>query len=308
MTSRFVRGAMILALLPMLGTARAAAQSTTANSAAPSAAAPARPSVFDNLDFFVGPDGSKQPQDLGINANMGIRFSGNIGVPLARRAHVGMQVGVAFNASDAAVHVLDQIDGTSSRRQTFLTIGVFQRTDRRLSWGLAYDASREAYFDHFHLSQWRGEASLGVTKSDELGAWFTKGVKGDDGSIAGTAVRLDAIGQVNFFTRHTWANAAKTAVWVGVAGGHDDVVFVFPENPRDKHVLVYGAELYVPLSERFAITGSANLLTPAATGTVDAFLGVAFYPKRGAMRATHSAFAPMMAVANNPTFSVNLKR
>ena len=110
-------------------------------------------------------------------------------------------------------------------------------------------------------------------------------------------------------TPSSYAGATQpTSCSAARPGGHDDVVFVFPANPRDSHVLVYGAELYMPLSDKFAVTGSANLVTPAATGTVDAFLGVAFYPKKGAMRASHNRFAPMMAVANNPTFSVNLKR
>jgi hypothetical protein len=84
------------------------------------------------------------------------------------------------------------------------------------------------------------------------------------------------------------------------APGHDDVVWVLPANPRDRHVLVYGAELRMPLSERFAITGAANFLTPTATGTVDAFLGVAFYPGRSAMRQDRNAYAPIAASQTIP--------
>src|SRR4029077_17882474 len=77
-------------------------------------------SVFDNLSLFVGPDGSKQPQDLGINANMGIRFSANWGFSLSEPLKLGAQVGVGSNISDNAVHVLDQIQGTTRRTQTFV--------------------------------------------------------------------------------------------------------------------------------------------------------------------------------------------
>lgn len=264
---------------------------------------------LDNFDLFVGPDGSKQPQDLGINAHMGLRVSGNIGASVAKAARIGIQAGVGFNASDAAVHVLDQVDSATSRRtQTFFTVGMFQRTERRLSWGLAYDAVVVHYYDDFALSQVRGEIAFDVTKDDQIGAWFTKGTHGDDAVAAGTPVRLDAIGQINFFHRHYWANAARTSVWAGVAAGHDDVVFVFTPDPRNDYVAVFGAELFVPLSHRFAVTGSANLIQPAATGTVDAYLGVSWFPKNGAMRATRSTYAPIMAVANNPTFAVNLRR
>ncbi len=72
--------------------------------------------------------------------------------------------------------------------------------------------------------------------------------------------------------------------------------------------LVYGAELSIPLSERSTVTGSANLITPAATGTVDAFLGVSFFPKRSALRQAPDTFAPVHTVANNPTMAIDLRR
>ena len=48
------------------------------------------------------------------------------------RGRLGAQIGVATNLSDAAVHVLDQVEGTSRRTQTFLTFGVFQKNVARL--------------------------------------------------------------------------------------------------------------------------------------------------------------------------------
>jgi hypothetical protein len=83
---------------------------------------------------------------------------------------------------------------------------------------------------------------------------------------------------------------------------------VFPDNSRDENVFVYGAELSLPLSERFAVSGAANLVTPASTGTVDAYLGVTFYPGRSGMRAATNRFAPLIQVANNPEMAINLRR
>ena len=45
-------------------------------------------------------------------------------------------IGLGFNATDAAVHVPDQIEGTSNRTQTYITAGIFQRASDRFSWGL----------------------------------------------------------------------------------------------------------------------------------------------------------------------------
>jgi hypothetical protein len=72
-------------------------------------------------------------------------------------------------------------------------------------------------------------------------------------------------------------------------------------------VFVYGSELALPLSPRLEITGAANFITPTATGTVDAFLGVTFYPGKGGT-AARGSFAPLLGVANNPHFAVNLQR
>jgi hypothetical protein len=73
-------------------------------------------------------------------------------------------------------------------------------------------------------------------------------------------------------------------------------------------VFVYGADLHMPLNDRFAVTGAANFLTPTATGTVDAYLGIVFYPGHIAMHHAAQDFSPLLMVANNPTLSVNLKR
>ena len=59
-------------------------------------------------------------------------------------------------------------------------------------------------------------------------------------------------------------------MWLGVARGHHNVVWVFPDNSRTENVLVYGADLQLPLNDRFAVMGAANFLTPTSTGTVDA--------------------------------------
>ncbi|HKT81331.1 MAG TPA: DUF6666 family protein [Vicinamibacterales bacterium] len=287
----------------------ALAVATALGFSTPAAAqSPAKSSWFENFSLFVGPDGSKQPQDLGINANMGIRVSANWGVPVAESLGLGAQIGAAVNVSDAAVHVLDQIEGTSKRTQTFVTLGLNQRPTDRVTWGLAYDLLSQHYYDTATLGQIRGTGSYALRSADDLGVWFTKGVQDDTNLMADTSVYLKPITQFNVFEKHTWANASQTTVWLGVARSHGDVVWVFPENAESKNVLVYGAELAMPLSERFAVTGSANLITPASTGTVDAFLGVSFYPTKSALRQASNRFSPVHAVANNPSMAIDLTR
>jgi hypothetical protein len=280
---------------------------TAVDGHAQTAQAPAE-RIFENLSLFVGPDGSKQPQDLGINANMGIRFAANLGFPLFTGAKIGAQVGAAHNISDAAVHVLDQIEGTSGRTQTFLTAGVFRRAGGKVNWGVGYDLLFQRYYDDFRLGQLRGEIGYAVGESNEVGVWATRAAGSDSGVMGTTPVHLTPISQMNGFLRHTWASNARTNVWVGFANAHHNVVWVFEDNSKDDNVLVYGAELSVPLSERFSISGAANFVTPTATGTVDAYLGLTFFPGKSAIRSVRNVFAPFTSVANNPTFAVDLRR
>jgi hypothetical protein len=308
---RILLYAFALVMLVQFGMTSAAAQDVqaTGNAAAQTSAGNGiEKSIWQNLSLFAGLDGSKQPQDLGINANMGARFSANLGLPISKRLGLGAQLGVGQNVSDAAVHVLDQIEGTSSRTQTFVTLGVFRNSASIVSWGLAYDMLLQQYYDNFTLGQVRGFAGYHVTSVDEVGVWFTKSARGQSGKMGTADVRLDPVSQANGYFSRIWSAGARTRLWVGVASGHHNVVWVLPDNSRDHNVLVYGADLEVPLNERFALSGSANFLTPTATGTVDAFLGITFFPGKKADRRTRDSFAPPQGVANNPEFSVNMSR
>ncbi|MEZ5318791.1 MAG: DUF6666 family protein [Vicinamibacterales bacterium] len=256
------------------------------------------------VELFAGPDGSKQPQDLGVNAHMGLRLSADW---WRRRTAggLGIQAGIGLNLSDAAVHVLDQIGGPSRRTQLFVTAGVFQRRGR-VSWSAAWDHLRQAYYDTSNLDQVRAQVGIGVSESDEIGGWVSAGVRGADAVALDTPVRLDPIAQAVGYARRTWPTGGETTVWAGWAEGHDNVVLVFEDDTRSAPVFVYGAGVHLPLDDRFAIVGAANFITPAATGTVDAYLGVAFHPGGGARGGRASR--PFFSVANNPAFPINLKR
>jgi hypothetical protein len=255
--------------------------------------------------LFVGPDGSKQPQDLGINAHMGIRFGGDWSIRLAENAPL-LEAGIGVNMSDAAVHVLDQLGGPSRRTQLFLTVGASQHHGG-LVWALAYDHLRQAYYDTSHLAQLRGQFGFDLSGGNEAGVFVAKSLRGADARVLDQTVRLDPISSVNGYFRRAWAaTGGDTTLWAGVAAGHHNVVWVLPDNSRSENVFVYGADVHLPLDDRFAILGAANFLTPTSTGTVDAYLGVAFYPWKGAR--TGRMHRPVLTAANNPTFPVNMHR
>lgn len=265
-------------------------------------------SPFDGLSVFGGLDGSKQPQDLGVNANMGGRVSFNWGLPVVDEWGLGVQVGLGYGFSDNAVQVLNRLGINDGRDQLFNTLGIFQRTDWGLNWSFAHDYLWENYYDSFALGQWRGRAGYQITANDEIGAWGTIRDFGDSGTVLGTPVQVQAIQQINGFWKHLWSSGAWTSVWLGGAEQHGRFVLVLPDQPAVKHALVYGASLQVPLNDFLTIYGEANFITPASSGTVDAYLGISFYPGGGARNVLQKRYAPLLATASNPSFAVDLRR
>jgi hypothetical protein len=263
---------------------------------------------LDNLSFFGGLDGSKQPQDLGINANMGGRFSLNFGAPVVEDWGLGVQAGFAYSFADAAVQVLPRLEGTDERNQYYTTIGLFERTDFGLNVSAGYDFLWEDYYDRFQFGQWRGRVGYEVTDTDEAGVWFTKADRGDSGSVLGNPLHLRPISMCNFFWRHTWSSVGWTSLWLGFAEEHGRVVLVLPDDPPVKNAFVYGADLHLPLNNWVALFGEANFITPPDSGTVDAYLGIVIYPGGGANQAQRKRFTPLMPVAANTSMAIDMSR
>ncbi|MBL9125068.1 MAG: hypothetical protein JNG90_15630 [Planctomycetaceae bacterium] len=263
---------------------------------------------LDTLSVFLGLDGSKQPQDFGINAQFGGRTAVNWGAPLWRPWGLGFQIGTAIDATADAVQVVEQIQGSTGRTQNFTTVGVFQRTPVGVSWGLAYDFLYENYYDTFRLGQWRLNLGYDLTRQDTIGVWSALRGYGDDGFFGATPIRLVPITQTNMYYRHTWANAVQTTFWGGLANGHGQVNGVLGDQDFLHNPFVFGAELFVPLTDRLALFGQGNFITPSGSGTVDAYLGVVFYPRGGVRRMTPAPFAPLQTVAAPTNFAVDLRR
>jgi hypothetical protein len=262
----------------------------------------------DNLALYLGLNGSKGPEDLGINANFGFRTAVNWGLPVWQEYGLGVQVGSALNYSRTAVRVLRSVDGTRDRWENFSTGGVFQRAPCGINWGLVYDFVDERYYSSLTLGQWRGQVGYNLTDNDEVGAWGAWREHSDAAAVAGEAFSLEPILQGNLFWRHTWPNEAVTRIWVGVAEEHGRFLLVAPGESPVHHPVVFGADIYVPLNDYISLYGEANFITPNDSGTVTAFFGFAFYPGGGAKAASRSRFAPYLPLANNPSFAIDLRQ
>ncbi len=162
---------------------------------------------------------------------------------------------------------------------------------------------------NFNLVKWRARVSYDLTEDDTIGVTSMFRSYDDSGTFGtSTAVTLKPIDQSNLFWRHFWNTVAQTTFWTGFAQGHgEDNIVTGPSASKDEQ-FVFGADVLMPLTSRLAIYGETNMMMPADTATVDAFLGVQWYPNGGVMRARRGAYSPLMSVASPTTFSVDLSR
>jgi hypothetical protein len=269
---------------------------------------PVRPlsTWFENMSLFFGVDGSKEPADLGVNANFGYRFAFSWGLPVFEETGIGVQVGTAVNYSQNALRILPFIDGTVDRWQSFTTVGLFQRMTNGLRWGLVYDFRFDDYYDRYGAGQWRAQLGFEANANNEFGFWATIRDHGDGAAIGPLSFSVEPISQWNFYWRHVWTNEIVTRLWIGLASEHSRFDILLPGQPQVNHPFTFGGDFYVPLSDYLALFGEAHFITPNDTGTITATLGIALYP--GSARGTaRNRFAPLLPVANNTTFALDVR-
>lgn len=68
-------------------------------------------------------DGSKQPQDFGVNANLGGQAAINTAFPVFESLGIGIQAGTSIVASSNAVRVYELLGEETGRTQSFTTLG-----------------------------------------------------------------------------------------------------------------------------------------------------------------------------------------
>lgn len=262
------------------------------------------------VNVFVGLDGSKQPQDLGVNANLGVRAAVDTAVLVREGGAFGVQAGVAVNAARNAVAVLPALDGTDDRVQGFATAGLYHQDVDGWSAGLVVDVLESSYYDEFRLAQARGLVARRCGAADWFGVWGAVGIEDDAARFGETVVQLEVLDQVALLWRRLWSSGVRTTVWAGAAEAHDEVVYVFDAETdgRTGTAFTYGASLWAPLNAAWAIVGEAHFVSPADSGTVDATLGVAWFPGDRARPSGVDPRMPLLPVANNATFAVNLAR
>lgn len=264
-------------------------------------------SLFDEFTALVAFDGSKQPQDFGVNANAGLQGSVNWGLPLLPTWGIGMQLGTNYTATENAVRVYELLGETTTRHQSFTTIGFFQRLENGFAWGGVYDFLYEDSYDNFALGQWRLRGSYRFSSQREVGVTANLRSNSDSGVWgAATPVTLKSINQGSMYYRKFWTTGAQTTIWGGLADRHSEDNVVTGQSPAQHNSFLFGADVLMPLNSNWAIYGEANMITPFDTGTVDAFLGIQWYPTSRSFSARRGWFSPLFSTASPVSFAVDL--
>tara|TARA_R110002073_G_scaffold8027_18_gene44856 strand:- start:22449 stop:23423 length:975 start_codon:yes stop_codon:yes gene_type:complete len=262
-------------------------------------------SPLEQLSFLAAIDGSKQPQDYGVNADLGMRFRANYAAPLVESYGLGFQVGSAVNWTDNAVRVFELMGEDSTRFQNHTTVGIFQRVSY-WGWGVVYDHLYQDGFDATMLGQLRGQLSINVSDSTQVGLMGRFRAFDDIAEFNGSTVTLRSINQGSIYVRQFFETGVQLTGWFGAVDAHGESNGAFGSSPARNESFVFGADFVAPLNSSLALYGETNLVTPADTGTVDAFFGMVWYPFTNAKYAHRKQYAPMFSVAAPTSFSVDL--
>jgi len=298
--------------------------------------------LFRDLSLFGGAHAFKGPLDSGINANFGlhegVNYSGPLGDPWGGGFQIGFQAvhsnfrGYArriYDGSLAGAPVSEPpldvppngawaqhsfIVTNGDRDQLFFTAGLFRRAPMGgLQWGVVFDLMHDAYYYTADLKQIRAELSLVWPGWREIGFWGAFGVGNERVTDQFTYRRqdtqqeatyqldftLEPTDQFNFFYRQYFSNGGEGRLWIGFTGNTD---------------LLFGGDLWIPLSEHFALENSFNILFPKETGEAthrehawSVMIQLVWYPGRSARASQCNIFRPLFGVADNTSFMMDRK-
>ena len=260
---------------------------------------------LEQLSFLAAIDGAKQPQDYGVNADLGVRLRSQYAAALNEEIGLGFQIGSAVTWTDNAVRVFELIGEDTNRFQNYTTVGLFQRAGR-WGWGGVFDHLYQNGFDDSSLGQYRGRISYELTKNTQIGLTGRLRAFDDKAEFLDTEVTLRSINQGSIYIRHFFETGVQSTWWLGLVDEHGESNAVLGPAPARNNAFVVGADFVAPLNDSFALYGEMNLITPADTGTVDAFFGIAYYPFANARVAHRSRWTPMLPTAASTSFSVDL--
>lgn len=253
--------------------------------------------------FFAGTHSFAGPVDQGRNGNFGFNEGVNFAGPLLPFYGIGFQIGARFAHSNlSGDRVLDAVERTSTRDQSFITAGVYHRAcGGGLQGGIVYDWLTDNYYQDNSLGQMRGELSWVFPRGHEFGFWGAAGTKDDQelvGVQTGRPELFEPVHQYALFYRRTLPIGGQGRLWGGGTSDSDGIV---------------GADFRVPISNRVDFVGGFNYLSPEeGSGNQGAqqeswgiTLNIHWYPGRFRDGNHNTAYRALMDVSDNRYFMID---
>ncbi|MCE9525034.1 MAG: hypothetical protein K8R36_03155 [Planctomycetales bacterium] len=271
----------------------------------------------DNTIGWFGGDAFKSVGDSGFPPGVGAGFMNSAGLVSGLNtgfrlgnSRVRGQVGGSYGIYDLKGR--DTASPSSSEQQTFITAGIYKRSDisngEAISWGLGFDQ----LFDHqygllaseLYLTQLRGIAGYAINECYEVGVWATLHTNSDTafggGRVPGNIYR--AQNQFNTYLRHNWDFGGSTMAYVGLIDHADTgswVMGYLGQAPLSDTVSLYGNMTYVFPSSSTGAVGSNEHEWNVGMG-----LSYSFGGKAVSSTVSGNYGLPLLPVANNGSFIV----
>ncbi len=255
------------------------------------------------LSVFGGVDSFKGPLDRGTNGNFGVNEGLNLARPLGDPWGCGYQIGANFVQTDFSGAPAFNVNGNEFlqapfRKQYFATAGLFRRAcGSGFQWGIAYDFLHDIYYANANLQQVRSETAYVVNDTYEIGYYGAYGVANDI-DRAQTLGKLEPTDMFVLFVRRNFDNGGDGRLWAGATGDGDGL---------------FGADLWVPLGQGFALENRVNYKLPKqGRGDVaetreswGLLIQLVWYPGQNARCQQKDPYRPIFNVADNSLFMVD---
>ncbi len=253
-----------------------------------------------NLELFAGVQGFTGPANRSAGGgSFGFNEGLNWGMPIPLFGCLGGQVG--FRATQSNLSGSDASDDT--RRQAFVTAGLFRRVDVGLQGGVVVDWLSDGWYRDVDLVNLRMELSWMIDGTHELGFWGTGGTKtANEPDANEQIVDWESTDLYAFFYRYNFGACEQgdARLFAGWSGQGDGLI---------------GADARLPLSATWALETNFTYLIPnegdAVTFAADHVqeswniaMSLVWYPGRAWGRGD-SYYRPLFRVADNGVFMMD---
>ena len=240
--------------------------------------------------------------DLVQDSNFGAYGGFNLGIPLCRLT--GGVLSGQFGVRSVQTNFQGNEIASDTRDQTFLTAGLYRRSDYGLQAGLVVDVLVEDYFVESTIAQLRGELSWAYPNGGALGFRFTNSQQEDisDGVFAGQEIT-----DFQTFTQDHYRFFLRK---VSISGGWEELYAGWTDNDQ----AVLGADFDIPLAQYMSLEAgavyylselqdqSANLGNTRIDDAFNIYVGFAFRPQGRAYYRSYDR--PLLPVADNGTMLI----